>query len=304
MQALVEEIAALVQKIKEGTATLGELEAFAAATNTLNERAIILRHKAYEAKVYGVSRRGGLDNRNSTPLSDQGDSIEEDTSTTLSGHEEVATVEAQEPIEMETESAEMEEDISFDLFSMDDDVSTPFDSAQGEPIEVIEEQTIEEPISDSAQSESYDDRTTVEFDQEEDPMLQPLGEEASILEAEPEIIEEKIAVAQQPITITHTDEHPVVRKALTNDGTLQARLLTVRLETLKSAFGLNERIQIVQELFKGSNEAYTTAIEQLDTQSDKSNARSLVNSLAHTYSWNVDSEVALEFVQKVERRYA
>jgi hypothetical protein len=37
----------LVDKINEGTATMGEIEAFAAAAQDLNERAIIIRYKAY-----------------------------------------------------------------------------------------------------------------------------------------------------------------------------------------------------------------------------------------------------------------
>ncbi|MBI3238268.1 MAG: hypothetical protein HYZ43_05415 [Flavobacteriia bacterium] len=54
MQALIEEMGALIVKIKSGVATQGELEAFAAAAGELNERAIILRYKSYEAKVFGT----------------------------------------------------------------------------------------------------------------------------------------------------------------------------------------------------------------------------------------------------------
>src|SRR3989338_8613727 len=54
MQALIEEMSALIVKIKSGVATQGELEAFAAAASELNERAIILRYKSYEAKIFGV----------------------------------------------------------------------------------------------------------------------------------------------------------------------------------------------------------------------------------------------------------
>ena len=51
MNSLLEEMQLLVDKINEGTATMGEIEAFAAAAQDLNERAIIIRYKAYELKV-------------------------------------------------------------------------------------------------------------------------------------------------------------------------------------------------------------------------------------------------------------
>ena len=51
MNSLLEEMQQLVDKINEGTASMGEIEAFAAAAQDLNERAIIIRYKAYELKV-------------------------------------------------------------------------------------------------------------------------------------------------------------------------------------------------------------------------------------------------------------
>jgi hypothetical protein len=36
----------------------------------------------------------------------------------------------------------------------------------------------------------------------------------------------------------------------------------------------------------------------------KEEARLFVSSIADKYNWNVSSSIALEFIQKVERRYA
>ena len=80
--------------------------------------------------------------------------------------------------------------------------------------------------------------------------------------------------------------------------------MAVRLETLKGAFGFNERLQIIQELFDGSNDDFTQAIERLDTLNSKNEARNIVSTYAHQYAWDKDSNLALEFIQKVERRYA
>jgi hypothetical protein len=80
--------------------------------------------------------------------------------------------------------------------------------------------------------------------------------------------------------------------------------MAVRLETLKGAFGFNERLQIIRELFNGESDVFGHVIDQLDALQSKSEARSLVSSYARKYAWDKDSEIALEFVQKVERRYA
>ncbi len=298
MQALIEEIAALIQKIKAGTATLGELEAFAAATNQLNERAIVLRYKAYEAKVYGAS----------APTENTQGSVEETPSAEV---EETITA---EPVAEVTSENEESVEIGFDLFSMEEEETSDATMEDDQP---VEEEKVEQTDFES-DSMMMDEEPTVEAPEttavseiQEAPVSEFTFEEeettsASVLHEEPEFFEETPTptIVQESVVSAGFNEHPVLRKALTNDGTLQSRLLTVRLETLKSAFGLNERLQIVKELFNGSNEAYSSAIEQLDNQAEKASARSLVNNLAHTYSWDVESDLAVEFVQKVERRYA
>lgn len=278
MQALIEEIAALVQKVKEGTASLGELEAFAAATQQLNERAIILRYKAYEAKVYGSSTSHTEFN---TSLSDRENSDKNPAQHESAEKEEAINFAETAPVSEESE------DLSFDLFSMDDISDSP----------EVEEEIVreEQPILEDAIEPVADEPAFIE-------------EETTIIEdipVEPELVIEKSEpVVSTPSAVSSGNEHPIIKKALTNDGSLQSRLLSVRLETLKSAFGLNERMLIVRELFGGSTDAYAEAIELLDNQSEIHAARSKVTDFANQYGWREDNELAVEFVQKVERRYA
>jgi uncharacterized protein (DUF2267 family) len=107
------------------------------------------------------------------------------------------------------------------------------------------------------------------------------------------------ATSQQPVAL-----HPIYERLATADDSLAARMLSVRLETLKGAFGFNERMQIVNELLASSNDLYHEIIEQLDNMDSKEEARLFVSSIADKYNWNVSSSIALEFIQKVERRYA
>lgn len=259
MQALVDEIAGLVANIKAGTASLGEIEAFTASTAQLHERAVILRYKAYEAKVFGE-------------ITEPESSIEIEPETIT----EQAFIEPIVEITDETES--------FDLFSLDDE----------EEIEEIEEiHAVEEPIE-----------VPVEPIVEETPKV--------VLEVIPEAepapleLEEEIAapVMETALPETAKEIHPIYSKLVSNGDSLAARLMAIKLDALSGAFGLNERMQIIQELFKGSSEDFNTLVNQLDTIHSKAEARLLVSAYANQYSWDVDSNTALEFIQKTERLYA
>ena len=77
-----------------------------------------------------------------------------------------------------------------------------------------------------------------------------------------------------------------------------------KLESLIGSFGLNERLQFINELFDGSSESFANAIKGLDQQSNSENARTKVTEFAIENNWDVDSETVEEFMQKVVRRYA
>lgn len=375
MQALIEEMGALIVKIKSGVATQGELEAFAAAAGELNERAIILRYKSYEAKVFGIPVTRTVEvspvkEAEETPAHEpQSDLI---IDAPVDPH---IVAQPQEPV-AETENEDTE--LSFDLFSIDNEdepessVDAPFmahsnDSHTDSVITHSEETKSDEPIiaqSDEIISENeinpqdgigaeeemeapimHEEVPEVELADDESLMVYPEeGIEATIehienTTAEPVVDAQFIAHSEESMfdneTNTHSEEsitenntvfeeevpaqeaivsttievpagdvHPVYKRLTNEDNSLAARLMAVRLETLKGAFGFNERLQIIQELFDGSNDDFTKAIERLDTLNSKNEARNIVSTYAHQYAWDKDSNLALEFIQKVERRYA
>lgn len=315
MQALIEEMGVLIEKIKSGTATLGELEAFTAAAAELHQRSIILRYKAYEAKVFGtpeaaVSQPEAVVATPETPKS-------EPVVETEAASEQVAAIQ------------ETEEEISFDLFGESED-GAEMDLFSEEPVaetapEVelhVVTETEEEPVAEETMSVSETHLFVDESSDEEEEFPEPTMElsiEEVVTELEPEVepvaeyetsapvMEEPIqdeAPKATPVMVQTGNEHPVYSRLSTEDNSLAARLMAVRLESLKGAFGFNERLQIIQELFNGSNDAFMQAIEHIDTLSTKSEARMLVSRYAHQFEWDKDSNLALEFVQKVERRFA
>lgn len=78
----------------------------------------------------------------------------------------------------------------------------------------------------------------------------------------------------------------------------------VKLDSLLGSFGLNERLQFINELFDGSSEAFSNAIKHLDQQASSEAARSKVAEYAVENNWDVESDTVVEFMQKIIRRYA
>jgi hypothetical protein len=288
MNSLLEEMQLLVDKINEGTATMGEIEAFAAAAQDLNERAIIIRYKAYELKVQPTQVEVQATVEEQVPTNETDfiaskldDSALEMDFDLFSTDEPEETIESEVVLENENSIAS-----TFDFFAANEPASST-----NEP--VVEQTAITTVSEDSAFfDDTENNENFVDFADDETEVA---------VQTEAEVHEEIIipATSQQPVTL-----HPIYERLATADDSLAARMLSVRLETLKGAFGFNERMQIVNELLASSNDLYHEIIEQLDNMDSKEEARLFVSSIADKYNWNVSSSIALEFIQKVERRYA
>ncbi len=263
MQSLLEEMSALIVKIKAGEASIGELEAFAAGAAQLNERAIVLRYKAYEANVFG------------NELNQKAVAVIEDIAD--DGILDQFEIEELSFDENKISDSETDEAFSFDLFADE--------TEQREVKEVKVVKPISEMVPEPIQEEEAEEEIQAEIE---------------------EIVVEEVKYTEA-VAETNNDSgdlHPIYKRVPTDMNSLSARIWQVRIESLKGAFGFNERMQAVNELFEGSSEAFSSAIEKLDVISDKSTARSQVTSIANQYKWTAESEIGLDFVQKVERKYA
>lgn len=299
MNSLLAEMQLLVDKINEGTATMGEIEAFAAAAQDLNERAIIYRYKAYELKIQPTQF-------------DVEETVQEQTSPA-------------EPHFVATKLDDNALDLDFDLFSSGNELTNneptlekSYDFSESIP-EISEETSHDEPTTsfDLYENEPEEQETVAYLDEAENnetPLMEEfdaIQEPVYTLDEEPLDISES---TQETEVVPETNEpiaqetvlvlHPIYERLSATDDSLAARMLSVRLETLKGAFGFNERMQIVNELLGSSNDLYHEIIEQLDNMDSKQEARLFVSSIANKYNWSVSSTIALEFIQKVERRYA
>lgn len=376
-----EEILSAIQlhfeNIQSGNLTADAMESLVELTRELHERALILRYKSYEEKVFGLTSTSKGSTGADTDMEAAGAGAEP----AISGSEQdepagaaAEPVETQhsmgfEEVETALLAAEQSIPVEEPVFDFDMFEKAEAASAQAEqpfPVEIQQDAPTQdqqdpepataedhsadagnesaglaenkpasnspqpsEPISAAEASEKQQDieipRTEAEQianeieesdatvseqmpansqpvenirKEEENQAEIPLPEELAIMN-EPVIPEEKPREFQQ-------EENDMFRRLSntgTSDNSLGSRLAATKLHTLAGAFGLNEKLQCIRELFKGSSEAFNQAIETLDQQENFGAAKRILAQFAQQNSWNLESNLTAEFIQKVERRF-
>ncbi|MDG1147057.1 MAG: hypothetical protein P8N52_02000 [Crocinitomicaceae bacterium] len=153
------------------------------------------------------------------------------------------------------------------------------------------------------------------------------GDEAPVVEESPaietnEIHEEEVAVQEDPEQIIEpVQEEPMVVKSENDDenstagssfldlmksvdNSVNASFNGAKIETLVGAFGLNQKLRYINELFDGSSESFSDAIKSLDAKSTMNEAKDIVSALASEHEWDTEEESVVEFMTVLNRRYA
>lgn len=264
LKVTIEAIQAAYEKLENGKISSEELEILLEQSRELYDRAVILRYKSYEEKVFPTYE---AHSEQQTEISLEKEAAHEFT-------EIEAAVVSVDRVEMPFEAAKkemenpvMEEIPSFD-FSLFDD------SSEEAKHEVLEEEAIEH-ISVTATSEE-------EFG----------------------LHEEKIVMEQVTITPVSEENQRFLARFSKTDINNMNQILMSKLDTLIGSFGLNERLQYINELFNGSSEHFSEAVKIIDNQSDIEEALLKTSVYANQFNWENDSETVEEFVIKIKRRYA
>jgi hypothetical protein len=265
----LEELHTLVARLKAGDLQLNELESLVLNARELYELSLVLRYKAYEGQVKGTVAE--------------------------SHHVEIVPQAAQDVEETKVSAPEpkpSEEVIQPAIdFSMFDE---PVEMPSLEKEVQIEEEEYQEPVTENE----------TEFVMEQ-PQVEPLESPEIIAEVEVPVVESIIVTEEwvsEQAPVSESDDF--VKRFSAIDPSIQHQLAMSRLETLIGSFGLNERLQFINELFDGSSEAFSDAIKSIDAQSDEQSALRKASNLATQFNWDHDSETVEEFVLKIKRRYA
>ncbi|MFN5443326.1 MAG: hypothetical protein ACK48V_03765 [Crocinitomicaceae bacterium] len=266
--SLLESVNSLFHSLNKGELSVNELETLVNQTRELYERAIVLRHKAYEKSVIKNLEPHilvPLEEAIVTPI----ENVPEIISETIDKQENITVKEFEQPTF----------DMSFSLF---DELES-----ESKPLEDTNEEVI---IPENVQMTE----TVVE------PITAEIKEEIAVVEPVVEVVN-----SSEPVNVASQGQKDAFDKMLeVSDNSLGSQLMAKKLDSLTGAFGLNEKLQMTHELFNGSSESFYQAVQLFDTLDNFSQAKDVLNKFKEEFSWNLETTLVTEFVQKIARRYA
>jgi hypothetical protein len=102
------------------------------------------------------------------------------------------------------------------------------------------------------------------------------------------------------------DEKKTLNDRLQQDKpemTLSSRLQQNTISDVKAAIGINEKFQFINELFAGSMQDYTQAINQLNQFKNLEEAIGFIDILKFKYNWDMNADGFRKIMEIVRRRY-
>lgn len=255
------------EKLESGELSLEELGQFQQLAQQLYERTIVLNFKAKE-KFISTEGEAFIDSNNINDNNQEG----------------IAAEVKEEP----KSNLESVEGILFDFSSeASDDKVTNDEKSETSETELKKQDSDEE----SNQNERIDE---VELDEHETPEQEEVSSDI-ISEMKVQVSENSAEEAIYSFYEKFTQVH---------DDSLMDQLSSQKIESLKGAFGLNDKFQIINELFNGNNEAFEKAIHSLDNQDSGQKARITLSEIAAQHQWEPDNLLVEDFAKMIERRYA
>jgi hypothetical protein len=148
-------------------------------------------------------------------------------------------------------------------------------------------------------------------------LLGDFGEKQSLqnqtVKAEKKSVEaEKVAAVNPAVANQRLEKVTSINESIQHPGSLNEKLKSAGKEVhkklaskpLKDLIDLNHRFTLLNELFKGNSEAFSTAISHIDQLADYDSASSFIKTqLAANYYWDESSQSTLLFVKLVKQKF-
>jgi hypothetical protein len=279
----------LMDRLTLGTLTMENMEELVATSREFYERTLILRYKSYEQEVFGAGL--SLD--------------------TISKEYQAPTpkVEVSSTPSVDVDSQQEKAnpfDLSFSLFDQLEQEEALLQEIEAENEAIIaSNETSHEThsIVESHSSETFVTETSsviIEESENESTLTEEIVEE--VLQSQ--IIEEEIITPPvQEVPTTTSTQKDVFDKMIERDNSLGSQIMGTRLDTLSGAFGLNEKLQLINELFDGSSELFYQSVQIFDALPDFEQAKVVLKNYSTEFAWDFENPLVIEFVQKIARRY-
>lgn len=309
---LLLEIGSVFAKMENSDISLDDLNQLVKYTTDLHERSIILRYKAIEASVFG--KEDLVEMTDVAPVihdevnPETTNNVEEDLEL---NQEEITHSISEDVVDAQDETIEEKEVIikeepqpfGFNLFDFEEEVKEEDSVVPDNEVDIeaelevehqIEEELIPKTPNFSDDSDSVEvNMSTTEEDSTKDVQIEGGSSEK---QEEDEVGE--------PTAFSYGELASFISKFNQVETITSTQFGLVKIDSLIGSFGLNERLQYINELFDGSSENFSDAIKVLDNQTTIDSAKTKVAELALINNWDIESETIVEFMQKVVRRYA
>ena len=195
-------------------------------------------------------------------------------------------------------------DYQADMANLDDEKPEVFEKEINEGGELInrdvefEIETPAEVDDDSPADEVADDNNPDFSDDENEADEQPIAEDEEDEDWEDD--------DDQIFQVEKTEEHnePVEEeKPVEEDNSLAARLQRTHVSDIRTALGINDKMMIINDLFRGSVERYNKSIDALNDFPTLSGARIYMSELQIELQWDTESQAYKMLNDLVERRF-
>ena len=339
MKSLITAIESSLEKIENGSIELTELETMVNQSRELYERLVVVRYKVYADSVLGT-KTPFIDEQEvvfNEPIVEeiQVEEKVEETPFDFSLFDETSNEDAITE-HLEEQSIELNLDIPSVEFE------EKIDETQVEPViqtvvepEISETTSITEPFSlftETAPTLTIED---VQPEFETEKQLVPVNDFDEVKFATPVIentpieeirieepIEHKFPEVDAQIIETFENYIAPIEESVSNvnqnastDHQLSIGLKAIEtnvrnknsiapLDTLIGSFSLNEKLTLINELFDGSSDEFSSSIKRLDSQINLESAHTILADMAERHNWDLESETTEELIFKICRRYA
>lgn len=132
----------------------------------------------------------------------------------------------------------------------------------------------------------------------------PVKVEEIVVESKP--VEIKVDDAKnKPLNIDFSDEFMSIFKDFTSKE-LSEKLSMLPIKDLKKAFGLNEKIFTINELFNGDNAFFDKIMDEMNQLNSAEEAKKyIITNIAKRFNWDSDNKIkkAEQFFRTIRRRY-
>jgi hypothetical protein len=162
--------------------------------------------------------------------------------------------------------------------------------------------SLEEVISDTVKEKLEKAQTNFLEDLTPEP---PMAEEpeTAVVEVRKEVKEETKIAPVAPLEKANGSASVNDKFSGQNKKTLADKLNKSPIKNLKEHIGINQKFLFINDLFKGENEVYNAAVNQLNAFENYQKAQDYLNIIKVQLEWDEEHPSTIKFLDYVERRY-